>query len=75
MVRHDTGIAPIKQGHFQAAFATIAPHRQRVVRRSSKPKQREGPISGQILGNTFNFNENTNHAASREINSEWFWDP
>jgi len=50
----------------------IASHWQRVARRAANPKQRKGSISGHILDNTISLNENTNHAASREVDSEWF---
>jgi len=56
-VRYDTGIAPMKQGHLQATFATITPHRQRVVRRSSKSERHEGPIAGHIFENRSNVND------------------
>lgn len=47
----------------------IASHWQRVARRAANPKQRKRSISGHILNNTISLNENTNHAASREVDS------
>jgi hypothetical protein len=75
MVRNDTGIAVPKQGHFPAAFAEPAPDRQPEARRRETPKQRQTALSGQEPDNTIHVNENTNHAVSRGIASEWFWDP
>jgi len=36
------------------------------------PKQPEGPILGRMLDSTISVNDNTNHAASRAMDSEWF---
>jgi hypothetical protein len=75
MMRDDTPIRGTEQGQLSPARGTIILHLQPVVRRPPAPKQREGAILGQILDNTISVDENTNHAASRAIASEWFWDP
>ena len=61
---------------FTRAFSCspdCSPCRQRVDHRTATSKQRVTAISGQECDNTIRVNENTNHAVSWGIDSEWFW--
>jgi hypothetical protein len=75
MVRHDTAIPRTEQGQLSTGRGAIILHLQPVARRTASPTQPDWPILGQILDNANSINEKTNHAASREIDSERFWDP
>jgi len=53
--------------------ATISLRPQSGARPAAKPNQPRGHLAT-LRDNTGSFNKNINHADSREINSEWFWD-
>jgi len=72
MVRDDTAIPTAEQDQLPSGRGTISQRLPPVVRRMTKPKQRDGPIPGLHLDNTNSVNDNINHAASRPIDSEWF---
>jgi len=74
MVREDTAIGGTEQGQLLTEAGTITTRLRPEGRRRVKSKQRNSP-PGPLLGKTISFNDNTHHAASREIDSEWFWDP
>jgi hypothetical protein len=71
MLRNDTAIRCAEQDQLPSGHGTISQHLQPVVRRMTKPKQRDGPNTGLHLNNTNSVNDNINHAASRAIDSEW----
>jgi len=75
MVRDDTAIRGTDHGQLSAGHGKIVPRLGPGGRRRVKSKQHESPIWGRQLDNTISSNKNNNHAAPREIDPEYFWNP
>jgi hypothetical protein len=74
MVRDDTAIRRPEQGQLSTGRGTIILPLPPVVRRTARAMPPDCPIRDRTFNSGNSVDEDTNHAASREIDSEWFWD-
>jgi len=75
MVRNDNAICYREQDQLPVRRGRISPRLAPGGRRAAPANADEKAISGRRLDNTISAEENITHAASRKIDSEWFWDP